>query len=104
MKKDNHITEVIFRKLTSSNRILALFPYEASPEIGMVLSYMHIGQHGDAHYQHCLDISTLATEEEYSDLKQELENIGYNLKVLKRRNYDKYLGSHYKRRKQAWGF
>ena len=104
MKKDTHITEVIFRKLSHSHEILALFPYETSPEAGMVSSYMHVGQHGDAEYNHCIKISTQATEEEYSNLKKELESIGYNLKVVKRRNYDKYLKSHYEVRKASWGF
>lgn len=47
----------------------------------MTLSYMHIGQHGDADYQGVVSSTKLAKPEEYADLKKELESIGYDLLV-----------------------
>jgi hypothetical protein len=103
MEKDTHITEVIFRKYKSGfdkGEILALFPYSISTD-SFVDCYQFCGQHGSANYNHCVDMTTLATDEESKDLKQHLEkSFGYNLKVIKRRNYDKYLAAYHKSRKQ----
>ena len=84
-------TEVMFRRLKweHGDNIMALFPYEIENHNGDVMSYMHIGQHGSANYNHCIDSTTLATPDEYKDLLKELETIGYNLKIVKRRNYIK---------------
>jgi len=53
---------------------------------GYVMSYMHVGQHGEAQigwFNSC----KLASPEQYKDLKWELENlIGYNLKIRSRWN------------------
>lgn len=88
MKKDTQKTVVIFRKWNKSmdedRGIFSLFPNE-DWGAGMCASYAHIGQHGGADYNHCVRNSTLATPEEYADLKKELEGIGYNLKVSKRK-------------------
>lgn len=95
MKKDSYITDVVFRKF-KDGEIMALFPYEI--ETGrFVLSYQHIGQHSGADYNHFILGTEPATPEQYADLKKELENIGYNLRVIKRRNYSKYLQEYYKR-------
>ena len=88
MKKDDFKTVVIFRKF-KNGEILALFPY-VGYESGITndcLSYMHIGQHSDASYQQCIKITVPAKEEEYNDLFQELQSIGYNLEVKQRRQY-----------------
>ena len=100
MEKDTHITEVVFRMF--NNEVLALFPYEIYNHTGLVNSYMHVGQHSGANYEHCIQssFSRPATEEEYKDLKKELESLGYNLKVVKRRNYNKYLSAYHELRKQ----
>lgn len=91
MEKDTNIIDVIFRKYKDNGFILALFPYEISHS-NYVVCYEHVGQHGSADYNHCISrLTTPATESEYKDLKKELESIGYNLNVVKRRNYDKYL-------------
>ena len=80
--------------------ILAIFPYEIYNFKGNVNCYQHVGQHGEADYRHCIDtLTTPATEEEAKDLKAELESIGYNLKVMKKRNHDKYLVALYKSRR-----
>ena len=95
MEKDIEITEVVFRKSVkngtfkdSEGEVFAMFPYlfehQHNPDI--VMGYQRVGQHSVHDYPYCVDNSEPATEEEYASLKQELEDIGYNLKVLKRRN------------------
>ena len=94
MKKDDYITEVIFRKWNRKNfkgDIIALFPYEIFNLRGEVASYEHTGQHSGADYNYCIQITVPAKENEYNHLKTELESIGYNLKVINKRSYDKYL-------------
>ena len=90
MKKDNYITEVIFRRFPEDNEIIALFPYELYNNRGGIMSYMHTGQHGEAEYSACFKNAVPAKENEYKGLKSELESLGYNLKVVKRRNYKRY--------------
>ena len=88
MKPDKDLTAVVFRKWTwptpASNGILALFP-EVDEGGGMCSSYAHIGQHAGADYSHCIAHTTPATPAEYADLKAELEGLGYNLRIMKRR-------------------
>jgi hypothetical protein len=94
MKKDTYITEVIFRKWNRKDfkgDIIALFPYDVWSYRGDVTSYEHIGQHGAADYNHCINMTVPAKDKEYQSLKEELEYIGYNLKVINKRNYKKYL-------------
>ena len=76
-------TRVVFRKFKDGD-ILALFP-ELSEGGAGVESYMHVGQHSSADYQHCICRTKPATPEEYEDLAVELESIGYNLLIRKRR-------------------
>jgi hypothetical protein len=85
--KDQNITSVIFRKF-KTGEIIALFPYEYEGN-GAVNSYMHIGQHGAADYPDLIKITTPVKEADYKDLFNELESIGYNLKVIKRSNRSK---------------
>lgn len=102
MEKDKHITEVVFRCDKSGDFkgiVFALLPHEVSDRNGHVTSYQHVGQHSSADYNGCVTDSRLATEEEYKDLKKEMEGLGYNLKVVKKRNYDKYLKSYNEVRK-----
>ena len=104
MERDTHITEVVFRKYKSGfskGQILALFPYSIA-QSSFVDCYEFCGQHGSADYNHCVNITTLATEEESKDLKKHLEeSFGYNLKVIKRRNYDKFINAYHKSKKVA---
>jgi hypothetical protein len=88
MKKE---LTVIFRKYSNGD-VIALFPYELENAYGDVLSYMHIGQHSIATYNFVIRNTKLATEEEYSDLLNELKGIydGHKIKVLKRMNGRKY--------------
>jgi hypothetical protein len=97
--KDKFKTDVLFRKFPEDNQIIALFPYEIYNNRGGINSYMHVGQHGEAEYSACLKNSKPAKENEYADLKSELESVGYNLRIIKRRNYDRYLKALYEVRK-----
>ena len=87
--KDNYVTEVVFRKFKDGD-VIALFPYQIETNEGQVMSYMHIGQHGGATLD-LINITKLASTEEYSDLKSELESIGYNLKIMQKVNRRKYV-------------
>ena len=91
MEKDNFVTEVVFRKF-KDGEVIALFPYNVETYNGDIVSFMHVGQHGCADYNHVVNKTKLIINpEEYKELKNELENIGYNLKVIRKRNYDKYI-------------
>jgi hypothetical protein len=100
MKSDDFVTEVIFRKETREKafkgEIFALFPYFIYNYTGLIYSYAHVGQHSGADYNHCIESSCPAKGNEYEDLKTELELLGYNLNVIKRRNYNKYLAAYRK--------
>ena len=94
MKKDTYTTEVIFRVDKTKNfngTIFALMPYDIQNRNGLISSYQHVGQHSSADYNHCIKSSKPATEIEYTQLKNEMESLGYNIKVITKRNYNKYL-------------
>lgn len=76
--------KVIFRK--ADGEIVAFFP-EANTNFGNILSYAHLGQHGEASYEFYLSTKK-AEEEEYQALFNELKNIynEYEL-VVKRKIY-----------------
>ena len=98
MQKDTEKTDVIFRviKIDGITELTALFPHNVETHTGLVACYAHIGQHNTADYSYCVSKSRLATEAECADLKNELENhCGYNLNVVKKRNYNKYLKNYY---------
>jgi len=73
-------TLTIFRKFKEGD-IIALFPELKEYRPGTCLSYIHVGQHGSANYNHIINITNKATPTEYNDLKTELESIGYTLKI-----------------------
>ena len=77
---------VIFRKFRDGE-IIALFPEMEGAKIGLVGSYMHVGQHGDADYFWVIDSTKPAKPHECTKLKQELGSIGYNLRVVKKGAY-----------------
>ena len=64
--------KVIFRK-DKHNDVIAFFP-EARVNYGNIMSYMHIGQHGEASYEFYLT-TRKANENEYADLFAELRGI-----------------------------
>ena len=78
--------KVIFRKLRCDGSIIALFPEVPwDPEENTVTSYMHVGQHGGANYQHIIAKTRPACEDEYRPLLAELKSIGYDdLHMMKR--------------------
>ncbi len=91
------ITPVVFRKYKDSkgspNEIIALFPYDIELNDGCCSCYMHVGQHGAANYNGVIASTQPATEEEYADLKKELENYQpepYHLRVITKRSTPKY--------------
>jgi hypothetical protein len=92
MKTDDLITEVQFRKFKDGD-IIAVFPYEIAAtgkQNVLIMSYMHIGQHSGCSWN-INQITTPAKQSEYNELYKELVSLGYNLKVIKRRSYAKYL-------------
>lgn len=79
-------TKVIFRYWNGD--VIALFPElpgDMNPETCM--SYMHVGQHSAADYGHIIDQTKPAKPEQYAELAQELESIGYKLEIKKRANW-----------------
>ena len=78
-------TTVIFRKF-DDNEILALFP-DIPDTPGNCMSYMQVGQHGGANFQHCISITKPATPIEYQALMNELTNdVGYILDIKEQYN------------------
>jgi len=88
MKKDTHKTKVLFLlEDKEDNEVFALFPAEhyyhkKHPDYNNVFTcHAHIGQHSSCHTDYQKECSP-ATPEQYKDLFNELESIGYNLEVL----------------------
>lgn len=93
MERDDFETLVVFRKYkrkhksaccqeTGGIEILALFPEIIERADGACGCYQHVGQHGIADYNYCIHELTLpAKPEEYKDLQEELESLGYKLKI-----------------------
>jgi len=52
---------------------------------GYVMSYMHVGQHGEASLDFFYDCKP-ATPDQYADLMWELDSIGYNVDLRSRWN------------------
>jgi len=88
MEKNNFKTDVMFRK-EKDNTILAVFPYDIADQEGNIMGYAHLGQHTAV----CWDFVLFDTKpaNEFDDLKKELESIGYNLNIVKRRNYRRFI-------------
>jgi hypothetical protein len=82
------MTRVIFRKWRDTGEIIALFP-EIKSSRGMCESYMQIGQHGGADYSYLVagwyGPTVPATPEEYADLLAELEDIGYDDLLIRKK-------------------
>ena len=88
-------TPVVFKKLNffdgGIEEINAIFlSHQSTDRHGNIVyeGYAHVGQHCELHEDFLTDgevngikVET-ATEEEYRELKVELESIGYNLEVL----------------------
>ncbi len=90
--KDKHITDMTFR--IDGYGVFALFPHEVCDLKGHVTTYQHVGQHSGADYTHCIYKSKKATPKQYKPLLQELKSIGYNINIVHRQNYSKWLKSY----------
>lgn len=64
--------KVIFKKC-DDGEIIAFFP-ESKVNSGNIMSYMHMGQHGEASYSFYSSLKN-ATEKEYASLLEELKRI-----------------------------
>jgi len=95
MKKDNYKTDVIFR-VDKDETVFAIFPHSVCTHSGLVTTYEHVGQHSGGDYNRCINKSKLVTEAQFRSLKQEMESLGYNLQIRKKRNYAKYLAEYKK--------
>ncbi len=87
-----HKDEVMFRRWPEGE-VIALFPYIiATTTEGFVESYMHVGQHSGADLEiiHCTKPANLS-ESDTAMLYNELTQIGYHLKVIKRVNWDRHI-------------
>ncbi len=80
------MTKVLFRKFKEDGEIIALFPEQRYSNVGYSInSYMHLGQHGAAEYDHVIATSNPAREHEYQPLLAELISVGYDdLRVMQR--------------------
>lgn len=87
MKRDKEVTKVIFKKAydhdTKEWWVIAFFP-GATASKGMIMSYVHDGQHGEATYEFYIACKP-AKPKEYAKLKKELEQcFGYRFKLVRR--------------------
>ena len=80
--------QIIFRKDRKTKDVVAFIP-ETLVHKYMIMSYMHIGQHGEASYEFYLT-TRKANENEYADLFAELRKIydDCELIVKQRVNYN----------------
>lgn len=82
------ITDVVFR-VDSTGEVAAVFPREthlSGAEGRLYACYVHNGQHGSCS-RAWYDRTRPATEDEYAELRKELERIGYTLNIRARANW-----------------
>jgi hypothetical protein len=80
------LTTVAFRTQTKGalkGTVTAIFPY-LPYDSQYLTGYTRVGQHHACSREWVLSNSRPSTDIEYADLKAELENIGYNLRVINR--------------------
>jgi hypothetical protein len=76
---------VVFRKWKDGFGTIALFPEIPTDLYGRYCeSYEHVGQHGGADFLGVIMNTRSASTEESADLAEELTNIGYCLRPIKR--------------------
>ncbi len=89
---------VVFRKWRDGFGVVALFPEIPADIDGRYCeSYEHIGQHGAADYYGVIMATRPVDPREYADLAEELRQIGYNLRPVKRATRN----NHERRRQMA---
>jgi len=77
--------KVVFRKWPDGE-VIALFPQEPADLQGYIcMSYLHVGQHGDASISIVVRQTKLAEQKDYADLLDELMDIGYTCIVIGKR-------------------
>lgn len=80
-----HETNVIFLYNRAEKDLFAIFPEDKDLSRllrhDIIQCYASIGQHSSASIGYIRDC-VQATKEQYNDLKNELESIGYNLNVI----------------------
>jgi hypothetical protein len=86
MEQDDYETVMLFRvDKQDASDVYALMPEVPADYAGnLVTCYQHVGQHGSADLHGCIARSRPAKPEEYADLKRELEQLGYRVKVRQR--------------------
>ena len=91
---DTEITKVIFRKWNKSvdknQGIIAIFPEETGTMSPYTCnSWEWVGEHGACDPAGVIKVSKPATESEYNEVKNFLENhYGYKLEVIQRLRYN----------------
>lgn len=83
MKQDTYKTKVVFRKFPDGEVIAMFYELLNYRDKSVCESYMHVCQHGGCTL-YLVNKTQIATPEEYADLKEELESIGYNLDIRKK--------------------
>ena len=78
---DTTATKVVFRMF--KGEVIALFPHISEGKY-LCSSYMHMGQHGPADYNHVVKSGKPANANQFKNLYWELVSIGYNLLVIKK--------------------
>lgn len=68
---------VCFRKFEDGD-VIAFFD---GPSYGLIMSYMHVGQHSEASYELVSELDTCSPDE-FKALQDELESIGYDVTVV----------------------
>lgn len=83
MKKDIHETKVVFLINERTDELFAYFPEENYNHLSETTKtcYSHVGQHSACCIAYAKE-SRVATKEEYNDMKEELESIGYVLELV----------------------
>lgn len=82
MKPDIELTPVVFRRWRRRPQTCIAWLFGIPARLGRVMAYESVGQHGEGDYP---ADTVPASPAEYADLKAELEGLGYNLRVMKRR-------------------
>lgn len=79
-------TPVIFRQIKVGCEIVAVFPTQPGSRAAYdCMSYMRIGQHGACSREWFLEDTKPCPNEDHKKLLSELENIGYDDLVIKKR-------------------
>lgn len=92
-------TMVVFRCFRDTGDVIALFPEISADLSGNCSSFMHHGQHGAACYHKVMQNTKSASQDQYRDLKKELESHPYNYNLVVRKKIPWKV--HYIRRQES---